>query len=134
MSAESVATQADSGKVRGGKQFTIMAVLVGTHAVLSFVNYKPSSSIHLVLAIIVSAWMVYFFWRRNIWARRLVLITAAVSFLVEVPTFSKLSALGQLVIGVHLVVAAFLLYRLNTKLAKAYFNPAPSKNDAQHVT
>ena len=134
MSAESVGTQAGSGKVRGGKQFTILAVLVGAHAVLSFVNYRPSSNIQLVLAILVSAWMVYFFWRQNIWARRLVLITAALTFVVDVPTFSKSSALGQVAIGIHLAVAAFLLYWLNTKLAKGYFNPAPSKHDAQQVT
>ena len=134
MSAESVGTQADSGKLRGGKPFTIMAVLVAAHAVLSFFNYKPSSNIHLVLAILVSAWMVYFFWRQNIWARRLVLITAALSFVVDVPTFSKPSALSQIVIGIHLAVAAFLLYWLNTKLGKGHFNPSPSKHDAQQVT
>ena len=134
MSAAPLATQAASGIPPRGKQFTTMAVLVGAHAALSFFNYRPSSPVQLAAAITVSVCMVYFFWRQNIWARRLVLITAALSFIADVPTFSKLSTVGQIVTGAHLALAAFLLYWLNTRSTKAYFSPAASNTDARQVT
>ena len=112
----------------------VLTILVAVHAILSFAYFKASSNFQLAAAIVVSAGMVYFFWRKNIWAKRLVLLTAAASFLVDVPKFSRLSALGQTIIGVHFAVAGFLLYRLNTAVVKSCFQPAPTKNDARQVT
>src|ERR1041385_7704057 len=125
MSVEPLTTESAPGKVPFGtsKQFLVLTILVGAHAILSFAYFKPSSNFQLAAAIVVSAGMVYFFRRKKIWAKRLVLVTAALSFLVDVPKFSSLAAFGQAIVGVHLALAAFLLYRLNTTLVKGYFQP-----------
>src|SRR6267142_4790113 len=125
MSVEPLTTKSTPDKVPAGnsKHFMVLTILAGIHAALSFSYFKPSSNSQLVAAIVVSAGMVYFFWRKNICAKRLVLVTAALSFLVDVPKFSSLAASGQAIIGIHLALAAFLLYRLNTTVAKAYFQP-----------
>jgi hypothetical protein len=136
MSAEPLVTQADSRNCRDAKptNFKVMTALVGIHAVLSFAYFNPRSNVQMAAAIVVSVCMLYFFWRQKIWAKRLVLVTAALGLVLDVPMFSKLSTLGQVIIGARFALAVFLLYWLNTKLAKGYFQVAPSKNDAQQVT
>ena len=102
--------------------FVFLTSLVGIHAILSFAYYRPSSGFQLAAAIIVSVCMVYFFGRHNNWARRLVLITAALTFLVDLPKVFSLSLPGQAIVFLHLALAAFLLYWLNVRSGKRHFH------------
>jgi hypothetical protein len=135
MSAEPVVAQVDSRSPRGAKptNFRVMTLLVAAHAMLSFAYWNPGSQSNLAAAITASGCMVYFFWRQQRWARICVLMTAAASFLDIVIKFPKLSIFGQSIIGIHLALAAFLLYWLNTRSAKGYFKVGPSKNDAHEM-
>jgi hypothetical protein len=136
MSAEPIVAQADSRGCRGAKPtpFRVMTLLVAAHAMLSFAYWTPGSHFNLAAAIIALVCMVYFFWRQKSWARLCVLMTAAASLVVDVFKFFRLSILGQIVIGVHLALAAFLMYWLNTRSAKGYFTVGPLKNDAEEMT
>ena len=136
MSEEPLAAQSTSDKTLGGKPrpFTILTILAAVHAALGFAYFKPSSVFQLAAALVVSVGMVYFFWKQNIWAKRLVLITAVITFVADIPAFFTLPTFGQAVMGVDLALAGFLLYRLNTGAAKGYFEVARSKNDSQQVT
>jgi hypothetical protein len=68
MSVEPLTTQpAPTNVLRGKpKHFTFLTLLVGVHGILGFAYFKPSSAVQLAAAIVVSAGMVYFFWKHNV--------------------------------------------------------------------
>lgn len=65
--------------------------------------------------------VLWFYWEGRNWARRLVLVTSAISFWL-LRWMDNASALARMTIILDVVTAAFLLYWLNTVAAKSYFS------------
>jgi hypothetical protein len=138
MNNEPNAAQSTSDNLPGGKpkSFVMATGLVALYALLNFAYFKPlhGSNLQFAGAIASSVLMVFYFWRQNIGAKRVVLITAVFTIHVSIRKFPTLPAMGQTIMCIRVALAAFLLYYLNTRSVRNYFRPTRAENAMSNST
>jgi hypothetical protein len=70
--------------------------------------------------------VLWFYWRGKNWARILVLLTSLLALL-NLRSLATANIIVKVMIVGEALIAAFLLYWLNTAEAKRYFNPAANQ-------
>ena len=103
--------------------FPVLFALVCFHALISFAYFEAANTLLFGIAILASAALVYFFWRRQNWARIVIMLTAVTDFILDVPRLGQAPLLMQVVLTFRLVAAIALLVWLNTPAIRKYFQP-----------
>ena len=101
--------------------FPALFALVCFHALIAFAYFKPGNTLLFGIAILASIAIVYFFWRRQNWARIVIILTAVTDFILDVPRFGDAPVVMQIVLSLRLASAAALLIWLNTPAIRGYF-------------
>jgi uncharacterized membrane protein len=101
--------------------FPLLFALVCFHGLIAFAYFKAANTLLFVGAILASVSIVYFFWRRQNWARVVIILTAVTDFILDLPRFGHSPPLMQIVLSLRLIAATALLIWLNTPAIRAYF-------------
>lgn len=101
--------------------FPVLFALVCFHALIAFAYFMAANTLLFGVAILASVAIVYFFWRRQNWARIVIILTAVTDFILDVPRLGHAPLLMQIVLSFRLVAATALLIWLNTPAIRRYF-------------
>ena len=101
--------------------FPVPFALVCFHVLISFAYFEPGNTLLFGVAILASVAIVYFFWRRQNWARIVTILAAVTDFILDVPRFGHAPLLMQIVLSLRLASATALLIWLNTPAIRGYF-------------
>jgi hypothetical protein len=102
--------------------FPLLFVLVCFHALISFAYFHARTALFFSAAVLGSSAIIYFFWRRQNWARIVVILTAITDLILDIPRLAHSPASTQAVLILRLITAATLLVWLNTSTVRAYFH------------
>ena len=101
---------------------SVLNLLVG-YAAIDWHGQHVASSLALPLAMVVARYVVlWFYWDGYNWARILVLL-ASLAALWNLTSWAQLSAFIHVVVALKAALGIFLLYWLNTRNPKQYFDP-----------
>ena len=101
--------------------FKLATAIVALQAVLAFVDFKPAIPYGLPAAIGISITYAICFWHRYNWARKLVILVSAATFVLLYFDLIKHNTVRVTRDLVELPLAAFLLYWLNTPRVRQLF-------------
>jgi hypothetical protein len=107
---------------RAPKGFWLLFGVASFHSIISFAYFKPRSPILLMLAIFASISVLYFFWQMRNWARIVIILTALMDFVIDIPRLTRSAEMMQIVIGIRLASAVALLIWLNIQPVRECFS------------
>lgn len=110
--------------------FRVLFALVCFHALIAFAYFKAANTLLFGVAILASVAIVYFFWRKQNWARIVIILTAVTDFILDVPRLGSAPLLMQIVLSLRLVAGTALLIWLNTPAIRGYFQRTIQTGDA----